>query len=84
MLGTVAQKDYTVDDPETKDLYSIGTMAEILKILEMPDGSTSVIIQGKRRYGIREFVWKNPITKLVFPMTIFSRKMTEFLQLSVH
>ncbi|MBW6535584.1 MAG: LON peptidase substrate-binding domain-containing protein, partial [Mariniphaga sp.] len=47
LLGTVAQKDYTIDDPETKDLFSVGTMAEILKILEMPDGSTSVIIQGK-------------------------------------
>ncbi len=47
LLGTVAQKDYTVDDPQTKELYSIGTMAEILKVLEMPDGSTSVIIQEK-------------------------------------
>ena len=63
LLGTVAQKDYTIDDPETKDLYSVGTMAEILKILEMPDGSTSVIIQGKRRYGIHEFVSEEPYYK---------------------
>ncbi len=80
MLGTVAQKDYTVDDPETKDLYSIGTMAEILKILEMPDGSTSVIIQGKRRYGIREFVSEEPYYKAsVFPLSdIFPQNDTEF------
>lgn len=63
LLGTVAQKDYTVDRPEPKDLYSIGTVAEILKILEMPDGSTSVIIQGKRRYQISEFISETPYFK---------------------
>ncbi len=63
LLGTIAQKDYTIDRPETKDLYSIGTVAEILKVLEMPDGSTSVIIQGKRRYRINEFVSEDPYFK---------------------
>lgn len=60
LLGTIAQKDYTVDKPNPGDLYTIGTVAEILKILEMPDGSTSVIIQGKRRYEIKEFVAQEP------------------------
>ncbi len=63
LLGTVAQKDYTIDRPEVKDLYSVGTVAEILKVLEMPDGSTSVIIQGRRRYKIKEFVTDNPYFK---------------------
>ncbi len=63
LLGTVAQKDYTVDDPRGEDLYQVGTVAEILKVLEMPDGSTSVIIQGKRRYQIREFVSEDPYFK---------------------
>ena len=63
LLGTIAQKDYTVDRPESKDLYEVGTVAEILKILEMPDGSTSVIIQGKRRYSIAEFVAEDPYFK---------------------
>ncbi len=63
LLGTVAQKDYTVDRPEEKDLYSIGTVAEILKVLEMPDGSTSVIIQGRRRYQLREFITDTPYFK---------------------
>ena len=63
LLGTVAQKDYTVDRPGTKDLYSVGTVAEILKVLEMPDGSTSVIIQGRRRYRIEEFISENPYFK---------------------
>lgn len=63
LLGTVAQKDYTVDEPGTKDFYSIGTVAEILKILEMPDGSTSVIIQGRRRFQINQFVSEDPYFK---------------------
>ncbi|MEZ5105303.1 MAG: endopeptidase La [Draconibacterium sp.] len=70
LLGTVAQKDYTVDLPETKDLYSVGTVAEILKVLEMPDGSTSVIIQGRRRYRITEFITDKPYFKArVEPLT---------------
>jgi ATP-dependent Lon protease len=63
LLGTIAQRDYTIDEPKAEDLYSVGTVAEILKILEMPDGSTSVIIQGKRRYRIREFVSEAPYYK---------------------
>ena len=63
LLGTVAQKDYTIDLPKTSDVFTIGTVAEILKILEMPDGSTSVIIQGKRRYRIADFVTETPYFK---------------------
>ena len=80
LLGTVAQKDYTIDDPSAKELYSVGTVAEILKILEMPDGSTSVIIQGKRRYSIREFVAEEPYYKAaVEPLNdIFPENDSEF------
>ncbi len=63
LLGTLAQKDYTVDDPSPPELYSVGTMAEVLKILEMPDGSTSVIIQGKRRYAVNQFITEDPYFK---------------------
>ena len=52
LIGTIAQKDGQIEDPNESDLFQVGTMAEILKILEMPDGSTSVIIQGKRRFKI--------------------------------
>lgn len=80
LLGTVAQKDYTIDDPQVKDFYSVGTLAEILKILEMPDGSTSVIIQGKRRYAIREFVAEEPYYKAtVEPLNdVFPQNDAEF------
>lgn len=63
LLGTIAQKDFTIDSPEKEDLYEIGTVAEIMKVLEMPDGSTSVIIQGKRRFKIREIVSEDPYFK---------------------
>ena len=53
LIGTIAQKDGQIEDPLVDDLYKVGTMAEILKILEMPDGSTSVIIQGKRRFKLQ-------------------------------
>ena len=49
-IGVTCQKDMYVDEPEYKDLYEIGTIAEIVKILEMPDGSTTVILQGNRRF----------------------------------
>jgi ATP-dependent Lon protease len=59
-IGTVAQKDPNIDDPEPAEIFNIGTMAQILRILEMPDGSTSVIIQGKRRFMIKEMVSTEP------------------------
>ncbi len=60
LLGAVAQKDPMLDDPEAADMYPVGTMAEVLKLLEMPDGSTTIIIQGKKRFMIREFVAEEP------------------------
>lgn len=60
LLGAVAQKDINVDDPGMDDLYRVGTVAQILKILEMPDGSTSVIIQGKKRFEINELISEEP------------------------
>ena len=63
LIGTVAQKDGSIDDPGQNDLYEIGTIAQILKILEMPDGTTSVIIQGKRRFEIQEYTQEFPYLK---------------------
>lgn len=60
LLGTIAQVDFKLDDPGTRDLYPVGTMAEVLKLLEMPDGSTTVIIQGRRRFRVREFISEDP------------------------
>ena len=56
ILGALTQIDSSIDDPESKELYHTGTVAQILKILEMPDGSTSVIIQGKKRFQVKRFI----------------------------
>ncbi len=63
LLGTIAQKDSNVDDPAQNDLYQTGTIAQVLKILEMPDGTTSVIIQGKRRFEVVEYTQDFPYLK---------------------
>jgi ATP-dependent Lon protease len=60
VLGTVAQIDPEVDEPGIKDLYEIGTISKILKILEMPDGSTTVIVQGKQRFRTLEILTEEP------------------------
>ncbi|MDP4183869.1 MAG: endopeptidase La [Bacteroidota bacterium] len=56
IIGTVSQIDGEVEDPEEGDLYKTGTVARILKVLEMPDGSTSIIIQGKKRFELNKIV----------------------------
>jgi ATP-dependent Lon protease len=60
VLGTVSQKDPDNDAPRMSDLYPVGTVAQIIRILEMPDGSTSVIIQGKRRIQLVEMISEEP------------------------
>lgn len=64
IVGTVAQKDPEIENPGINDLYRIGTLAHIIKILEMPDGSTSVIIQGKKRFQIREVITEEPYLRV--------------------
>ena len=49
IIGTVVQKDLKVEEPGIADIYSVGTSAKIIRILEMPDGTTSIIIQGQKR-----------------------------------
>ena len=60
ILGTVAQIDPDVEDPEIKDLHKVGTVAQIIKILEMPDESTSIIIQGKKRFQLDSIISEEP------------------------
>ena len=60
LVGAVAQKDAETDDPRLNDIHKVGTVAQILKILEMPDGSTSVVIQGKKRFEVLEMLSEEP------------------------
>ena len=59
-IGVVAQKDAAVEDPGQNDLHEIGTIAMVMKTLQMPDGNTTVIIQGKRRFQLQEITQTEP------------------------
>ena len=63
LVGVIAQKDSNVEDPEVKDLEDIGTVAKIIKMIKMPDGGTTVIIQGKRRFKVRSITTEDPYFK---------------------
>ncbi|REG85979.1 endopeptidase La [Winogradskyella sediminis] len=60
VIGVVSQKDESVENPTAKDIYKTGTVARILKVLKMPDGNTTVIIQGKKRFVINEVIKEKP------------------------
>ena len=60
IVGTVAQKEPDIENPEFQDLHSIGTVGQIVKLLEMPDGSTTAIIQGRKRMMLQELVSDDP------------------------
>ena len=60
VIGVVSQKDETVEDPTAKDIFKKGTVARILKVLKMPDGNTTIIIQGKKRFEIDEVLTETP------------------------
>lgn len=60
VIGVVSQKDEEVENPEVKDINSLGTVARILRVLQMPDGNTTVIIQGKKRFEIAQVITEQP------------------------
>ncbi len=62
-IGVVAQKNDSIDDPGVNDINWTGTIAYILKTLKMPDGSTTAIIQGKKRFEIAELTQHDPYLK---------------------
>ena len=63
LIGVVAQKDSNVEDPVAKDLEDIGTVAKIVKQIKMPDGGTTIIIQGRTRFSIDAVVTEDPYFK---------------------
>ncbi|MGN6803830.1 MAG: endopeptidase La [Ginsengibacter sp.] len=63
LVGVVSQKDSLVEEPVANDLVNIGTVAKILKLIKMPDGGTTVIIQGKKRFRIEEITSDDPYFK---------------------
>ncbi|WP_454936638.1 endopeptidase La [Capnocytophaga leadbetteri] len=62
-IGVVAQTDENTEIPEAKDVYRLGTVARILRVLKMPDGNVTIIIQGKKRFQIEGIVEEKPYIK---------------------
>ena len=63
LVGVLAQKDSSVEDPQVGDLVEIGTVAKIIKLIKMPDGGTTVIIQGRIRFKLKKITEEDPYFK---------------------
>ncbi len=63
LVGVVAQKDSTVEDPKINDLENTGTVAKIIKLIKMPDGGTTIIIQGRKRFAVERIIAEDPYFK---------------------
>ena len=59
-IGVLSQKDVKIESPSARDLYRIGTIARVLKLLKMPDGSTTAILQGRKRFLLEEMLSEDP------------------------
>ncbi|MBQ4032591.1 MAG: LON peptidase substrate-binding domain-containing protein, partial [Paludibacteraceae bacterium] len=63
VIGAVAQKDGLVEEPKVDDIFSVGTIAQILRILEMPDGTTTIILQGRCCFRVARVISSEPYFK---------------------
>jgi ATP-dependent Lon protease len=68
IIGVVSQIDQDEESPEFKDLHTVGTVAQIVRLLKMPDGSSTAIIQGKRRFKMIEETQSEPYLKAKIEM----------------
>jgi ATP-dependent Lon protease len=59
-IGVVAQKDTNNEEPEYKDLFHVGTIAKILKLINMPDGGTTIILQGIKKFEVKICIQEEP------------------------
>ena len=62
-IGVVAQKNEKIENPGPKDIFELGTLAQILRVLKMPDGNTTIIIQGKKRFKVNNIIEEKPYMK---------------------
>lgn len=63
LIAVLAQRDSSIEDPVATDLVAVGTVARIIKLIKMPDGGTTVILQGKRRFSLLEMITDDPYFK---------------------
>lgn len=60
LIGVISQREQQVEDPDMEDLYGVGTMARIIKMLKMPDGSTTAILQGRSKFALNKMLSEDP------------------------
>jgi len=60
IIGVLSQKDVAIEDPTPSDLFQVGTVARILRLIKLPDGNITVILQGMRRFKVNSFAEENP------------------------
>jgi ATP-dependent Lon protease len=63
LIGVIAQKNPELDDPQASDLYTVGTQAIILRMIRIPDGSITIVIQGQSRFQVQEYTQEEPYFK---------------------
>jgi ATP-dependent Lon protease len=63
IIGVVAQRNEDVENPSAQDIHQMGTVAQILRVLKMPDGNKTIIIQGKKRFKIKSIIEEQPYLK---------------------
>ena len=70
LIGVLSQRDLTQEDPEAADLFKIGTVAKVVKLLKMPDGSSTAILQGKSKFELQELISNDPYLEgLIAPIS---------------
>ncbi|MCH3882921.1 MULTISPECIES: endopeptidase La [Tenacibaculum] len=77
IIGVVAQKNEEVESPTGKDIHTTGVVAQILRVLKMPDGNTTVIIQGKKRFEIENIIQEEPYLKAVVKEAVEEREVDD-------
>lgn len=77
IIGVVSQRDVSIEDPTFEQLNEVGTIAHIIKVLQMPDGNTTVIIQGKQRFQLVQEVQSEPYIKVVIAKFAESKHKTD-------
>jgi ATP-dependent Lon protease len=84
LVATFTQRNETVEDPDIDDVYRVGTVARVLKLLQMPDGSSSLLVHGVARVGLERFVTTDPYWKAVVHMHEDAQNVTLELEALVH
>ncbi|PCE65086.1 endopeptidase La [Sediminicola luteus] len=77
VIGVVSQKDEAVENPGLADINTLGTVARILRVLKMPDGNTTIIIQGKKRFELAELITEEPYMTATIRETVEVRPEAE-------